>query len=675
MAFVWLAWVAVVTAATAKLFRWHLDYFSSPGPQYHRIALFAIPGLAILSWLYSAARKRGLWRYETAALANLIVLTCLRYEPRAFVVTAVLFLACYGIGNLALRKSGLEQTNPLDRIATGFGAGAGLLMSTLFIAGLLRLLYTAFFVSILGVALIVAYSEVKRFFSDLRALQSAWQSSKDLAHPVTGIAMAFAFVAAVCGLMLVLAPSIAFDSVATHLPSVQYYAGAHALEPVPGIVYSYFPQAFELLWTLAYALAGEAGAQMIPALFFVIFLLILFRLARLCGLNAASAVTAVIAAATLPFLHWTGSVMKNDLAVALFESLALLAFLNWLERRDFRWIVAGAFFAAQAFGVKYVALFAVPPIALLYGYAVWTEQRRWRAIAIVLAIFIASSIGWPLRAYLLTGNPVEPAHLYDASSGSVEVLEKPRTATAPKWFQIPWNVLYPGLRSFESPLPAPAGILLIAFAPLGILGWRLRPKTPQQIACLVFAALYFLYWAWILAKVRYAILPYALSMLPLAAWMSWFYDRSATAARLALAGLLTYCLLISTMALMIVGINGPQFSYFAGRLDKPGYLRQAMQAYGAVEFLHHTGNPHARVFGIENLARAYAPDPYRFSAMWCTRRISCAADRVVKETRESGAEYLIVIERGVVPKEALERLGSPERVYRDPYFSVYHLSR
>jgi hypothetical protein len=128
------------------------------------------------------------------------------------------------------------------------------------------------------------------------------------------------------------------------------------------------------------------------------------------------------------------------------------------------------------------------------------------------------------------------------------------------------------------------------------------------------------------------------------------------------------------VGLMIVGINGPQFAYFTGRLDKQGYLRAAMQAYGAVEFLNRTDKTHARVFGVENLARAYSPDPSNFDAMWCPPPRECTTDKIVTRSRQYGAEYLILPESGKVPEGVLEQLGSPQRVYQDAFFSVYHLN-
>jgi hypothetical protein len=97
-----------------------------------------------------------------------------------------------------------------------------------------------------------------------------------------------------------------------------------------------------------------------------------------------------------------------------------------------------------------------------------------------------------------------------------------------------------------------------------------------------------------------------------------------------------------------------------------------MRAYGPVEFLDRTDRNHARIFGIKNLARAYAPDPENFGSDWCEMG-PCVAAELVSKIQGYGAEYLILPEDLNVYQEVLELLGSPERLYRDAYFSVYRL--
>ena len=540
---------------------------------------------------------------------------------------------------------------------------------------MLHLFYTPIFLAFLLLPLLLFWREAWQTLLDLRALFERWRATPAIRHPLAGVAMVFAFVATACALMLALAPTVAFDPVAMHLPSIQFYALTHALRVVPGIQYSYYPQGFEMLWTLAYVLAGQAGAQLMSALFFPIFLMILAGLGRACGLDQGATLLAVVCAATLPFLNWSGGAMKNDLALGLFELLALYSFLRWLNDRNFRWILVAAFFLSQAFSVKHVALFGAIPLFVMLGYAVWQQPQRVRAATMVAAILLVFGAHWVVRAYLLTGNPVAPAGL-GAAAGQIGRHPPTLVARAVRLVRTPWHVLFDGVDTFESPLPNPAGLLFFAFAPLALLGGRVRPKTAAQIACLIFASVYLFYWALILLKVRYAIAAFGLLAVLVAAWMKSFYDSPAAGrvVKLSLIGAETYCLLIALMGLMIVDINGPQLQYFAGRLDKPGYLRAAMRAYGPVEFLDRSHTDHAPVFGIENLARAYAPDPFDFQAMWCPADAPCVSRDVIVNIQRNHAEYLILPENGRVPQDVLAKLGHPQRVYRDAYFSVYRLA-
>ncbi len=669
--------MVAVAVLTADIFRWHLDYFRSPGPQFYRLVLIFVPALSVLAWVYAVARQTFLWKWEPHSLAVLIAAACFVYEPRAALVVAVIFLASSAAGGFALRPLGLTLGGPLERITVRFGAGAGILMVVLFLAGMLRLFYAPVFLALIVVPLLLFWKEAFATTRDFRELFENWQTSTAIRHPLAGVAVVFGFVAAFCALMIALAPSIAFDPVAVHLPSVQFYAQAHAVIPVTGIDYSYYPQGFEMLWALAYVLAGQPGAQMMSALFFPLFLMIVARLARECGLDQGGAVIAIGCTATLPFLHWSGSVMKNDLALAFFELLALYSFVRWLRDRNFIWIPAAAFFLAQAFSIKHVALFGALPLALLFGYAILQQPKRARAAAAVLVVLLLFGTYWTARAYLLTGNPAAPSRL-GAAAGSIGRRTPPSIARrAERFIEAPWQIIFHGLDAFESPLRNPAGILFFALAPLALLSGRPRPRTGAQLACLVFAGVYLFYWAAILIKVRYAIAPFALLAVLAAACLKQFYDSRdrGSLVKISLIGVETYCLLIALMGLMIVGINGPQLAYFAGRLDKPGYLRAAMQAYGPVEFLNHVGTRDAGVFGVENAARAYAPDPFHFQAMWCPDDAPCSAARVVANTERSGAEYLILPENGSVPPDVLAELGNPQRVYRDAHFSVYHLLR
>ena len=676
----WFLWLIAVALLTVKVLIWHLDYFKHPSPQFYRAARILWPTVVLSSCGYVWLRRKTLWKFEVLALTGFAMVALLYYEPRATMACAALFLASYTSGNFVARKAGLTLSGPIDRIMVGFGIGCGLLIPALFVLGLAKLLYPVTFLLLILIPPIFLYRDTVTCCTDLRALHTSWKNSIELRHPMVGIAIAFSFIAAACSLMVALAPSITFDTLLMHLPSVQRYASAHTISPIREIDYSYFPQGGEALWTLVFGLAGQAGAQMSSLVFFWLFLTVLFRLARECGADRGGAIVGTIWAGTLPFLHWTGSVMKSDIILAFFQALALYAFSRWLSTKDFRWIVIGAFFLAQSFGVKHVALFGAIPLAGLYAYAVWRQPRRWRAAALVAVVFLLFGAFWAVRTYLLTGNPVFPENTQRAVSGAAMQHGASLFDKAARYAKLPWVILFDGSKTFESPLRNPAGILLFAFFPLAIILARARGITTTVIACVIFVVIYLVYWATVLSVIRYAILPIALLIMLIASAAMRFYNGqehgTAQLVRASVVGVEIYCLLVAAMGMLIIEVNAPQLAYFTHRLDKAGYLRNAMRTYGSLEYLQGAAEPGASILGIDNCSRAYAPEPFRFECQFCPSD-GCKAKDLEAKIAKDHPRYIILPEHDV-PANLIEEInqGRPAaRMYRDEYFSVFQIGK
>ncbi|MBZ5603760.1 MAG: glycosyltransferase family 39 protein [Acidobacteriia bacterium] len=665
----WLAWVAVVAALTGKILVWHVEYFKSPGPQFYKIALGFVPVLALSVFLYAWLRRKAVWRFEPLAFATLASAASLFYEPRAFLVSLALFFAAYALGAWAGDALRLNLSGPLNRILIRCGFGFGLLIPLCFVLGEFRLLYPGVILTIL---LILAALGMRGALRDLLALHEIWKSAGEVRHPIAGVAVAFGFVAMICTLMTALSPPINFDTLQMHLPSVEHYVETRSIAPFPEIEYSYYPQGGETLWTAAYALAGGPGTQVESAMFFVLFLLVVFRLARECASGRAAALAGTIWAATLPFLHWTGSVMKNDMIMTFFQGLALLAFLKWLRERGFSWILAGAFFLAQSFGVKYVALFGAIPLAIFFAFAVWKQPRRWNATLAVIAVFLCFGTFWTVRTYVLTGNPVYPEVADRVVNGAIGAHHYSAAFKLLRYVTLPWKIIFDGGRVFESPLPNPSGIILFAFFPLLFFAspkWR----NPGILTCVAFVLIYCGYWAAMLGTLRYAIVPFAIAAMLLAQGAARFYDSaSSRPIRLSIVAVEVYCLLIAALGTMIIEVNGPQFNYFAGRLDRPGYLRAALRTYASLEDLKRVVRPGESILGIDNCSRAYAPEPLRYQCLLCAPD-GCDAKAVDDGLKKFDPRYLIVPEQNAPPEAVIELHRRPwTRIHHDPFFSVYH---
>ena len=375
-----------------------------------------------------------------------------------------------------------------------------------------------------------------------------------------GVVISFAGIFLVCGLLVTLAPSVAHDSIVMHLPSAMFYSAKQALVPLANLDYSYFPQGFEVLMTAAYLFAGQAAAQMISPAFFGLTTFLVFVVARECGLARAPAIAATISGTSIPFLHWTGSVAKNDIALALFQLAALHCYLRARRPDATNWLRLGAFFVASSFAVKHSALFGAVPLAALYLHLLWKRGRLVREVIIMASVFALFGLCWQVRTFALTGNPVYPVKWHSA----VEAL-RPDSMRAPDarsipYYQIPWRIHFDGrleglpATAFESPLPNPMGLFLVVCVPVWALVRR-RSRNPLERACLVFCGVYFLYWGAVWPVLRYAI-PLILMLVVLTTARLWALSlHLPRLARRATELALAYCLGFALLGTMIIEVN------------------------------------------------------------------------------------------------------------------------
>ena len=125
----------------------------------------------------------------------------------------------------------------------------------------------------------------------------------------------------------------------------------------PGVNYSYFPQGAEVVQTAAFSLGAQYAVQLLTPGVFAVTLMLLYGIARRMGAERAATIVAVLLAASVPFIHWAGSVVKNDVYLALFQTAALYCVLRAWQGGPANWLRIGAFCLAMSFGIKHIAIF------------------------------------------------------------------------------------------------------------------------------------------------------------------------------------------------------------------------------------------------------------------------------------------------------------------------------
>ena len=372
--------------------------------------LWGIPCLAAAIFLYRWLRQKGIWRYEPIAFASVLIVGLAVYQPRATLTTLWIFLAAYGGGRFVRERTGLTTKSHAEEISLSAGVGLACLIFLLFWMGLLGLYDPWSLAAVLGICMLGFHREIRKLPASLLGLMRSWASTPELKQPWMAVLVVFAGIFLVCSMMVTLAPSLTHDTLMSHLPAARFYAAEQELKPLPFSSYSYYPQGFEVLMTLGYVFGGQSAAQMVSPLFFGLTVLLAFAVARECGIARAPAVAGVILAASVPFLHWTGSASKNDMAMTFFLLAALHCYLRGRQSPGSHWLRLGVFFLAASFGVKHVALFGAASLGLLYLFTLWRRPRRFREGLILASIFVALGLCWQVRTFVLTGNPVYPAH-------------------------------------------------------------------------------------------------------------------------------------------------------------------------------------------------------------------------------------------------------------------------
>ena len=657
----WIFWGAAVVLLTWKPFLWQLGYFKSPGPQFYQLVIGLLLALPAIVAAYQWIRRRWLWRYELAAAATLPFAAALFYQDRAAFVALWLLLAAYATGRFVRRRLGLELDSPPEEIAISSGIGLALLLLAIFVLGLSGGLFGWSFALLFTVPLALFCRDAAGIVASLRRCQAAWTTTAEISTPLGGLLVAFLLVFVVSSTMVILSPSLTYDVLTLHLPAAHYYQTIHTVRPVPNDDYSYFPQSIESLMAFGLTFAGQPGAQILPPLFYALSMLLAFGIARRCGADRLSALGGVVLAATVPALHWTGSVAKNDFALVFFVLASLICYLQWQADRNFRWLQLGVFLLGAADGIKDTAAVALPGAALLYGYAAWRQPRRWRALASLLGIFLACGVLWQTRTFLLTGNPLFPLVSHQALIEGINTVP----VLLSRYLSIPWDLQFHGNWFFEGPLQFPLGIVLLLFAPVWLLALRRRPGANES-ACLAYAVVYLLAWTFFPARsIRYAAVPVLLLVL-LTGCRVLSLRPKTTAARLPLLAGLAYCLVFAVCGAAIIEINGPLLRLFARRIDSQEYLREAYYPYRPLEALRSRWHPGDWVYSAGNCAIAYSPDPTHFICVELDSRYD--PDAVRRDIAQRPYRF-VLLPAGSLEAAIMGPKAAP--LYRDAHFAVY----
>jgi hypothetical protein len=321
------------------------------------------------------------------------------------------------------------------------------------------------------------------------------------------------------------------------------------------------------VFALAWALGGQPAAQFIAPLFFTLSLLAAWILARDSGASAGETLAGVVLAASLPVLHWSESVPKNDAPVTFFLLCSLAAALRWRKTSEFKWVQAGVLFLACAFANKDLAILGAIPLAVVFLPAAWRQPRRLRALASLALIFAVIALIWSVRRLVLTGNPIFPFVPGKTVIISGWPPDPSLRGTILRMLRLLWDLHFHGHDFSETVLIAPLGIVFVFFWPVWL--FTRRPNRAEYL-CLGFGTTALLLWGVLSPYVRYAVAPLAVLALLTGVRLVRFWRASGLLTRASLAAASVWVLIPAVCASMIIELNAPQLRYVAGASRRSG---------------------------------------------------------------------------------------------------------
>ncbi len=658
----WPAWIVLTLALTVKPFAWHLEYFQHPGAQFLPLYLGALLllGFAAFSYIRFRQTRPGWIAREPRMFLLFFLAFFLFYAPLATLYALWVGFVCFGLGRLAL---GRLTESALEQATLWPAAGLGFLSALLFVLGVLHLYYRWLAAAVLALGALTFWRNGRRLLELFRRLETAYAASA--ANPLWGACLVAVFVFGILSAMVVLSPEIAFDPISFHFVLAREYAARHQLAVVSRLPYSFFPQNVEVLYTLGFLLDGQIAAKVITWAFFPLAAMSVVLIGARWFSAAGGLIGAALFAAT-PFISWTGSVAKNDLALALYLLLAVYGVVRWTETKSFGWLAAGVMFLAFAFGVKHVAVLGAAPLALL---ALWNWRRApitLRQTAALAAIFVCCGLYWHARTFVLTGNPLYPemgasAIRSTTASGHPELSRLDRLGV---YLSFPWRIHFRGLHAFESPSPNPVGFVLLAFFPWFWLRGGIRSRPARLL--LIFCIAYFLYWAAILIKVRYAIAAFGILF-------AWLGDRVWAARRASVATLAAYCFAFSLTVSLILELNVPRLELFAWRISAEEFLRESLITYRSIEALNHHARPGERAYSVGNCSTFYSKIEFH---CYYDHEGKYSLEEIARTLRETPYQYLLVSRGWTEPRHmhVVQHLYRSTLLYEDESFELYRLS-
>ncbi len=220
-------------------------------------------------------------------------------------------------------------------------------------------------------------------------------------------------------MLLASVPPVSRDALTHHLAVPKLWVGQGSIYEIPEILFSYYPQLIDLLYTIPLFFGHDIATKYIHFSFalltaFIMFLFVRRRISDLWG--ALSGLMFL----TVPIIFKLSITAYVDLGLIFFTTATLFSIAIWFEETDkIKWLLIASICSGLALSCKYNAIVSFLILSLLVPFFFLRSQKnsqhsqqlnaiKFSLLFVTVSLLVFSP--WLIRNYNLTGNPIYPLH-------------------------------------------------------------------------------------------------------------------------------------------------------------------------------------------------------------------------------------------------------------------------
>lgn len=217
-------------------------------------------------------------------------------------------------------------------------------------------------------------------------------------------------------ILLATVPPVSRDALTHHLAVPKLWVERGGIYEMPEIIFSYYPQLVDLLYTIPLALGNDIAAKYVHFTFALLTALIIVLFVRR-RIGPVWGALAGLLFLTIPLIVKLSVTVYVDLGLIFFTTAALFGIVTWLEdTSNTKWLVLAAVCSGLALSTKYSAIISFLVLSLFVPFfflngrenkeAEQLNAVKFGVLFVTVSLLVFSP--WLIRNYSLTGNPIYP---------------------------------------------------------------------------------------------------------------------------------------------------------------------------------------------------------------------------------------------------------------------------